>query len=338
MPAQDKAEHPGGCSALCLETRICGPGRSVCASEPLKGGTRAGRGHPLSARVSCLLPLVHPRQEISQDEPGGGAEGGEGHLPRPGILRGYDDQGGGHHEAQDAVEGRGVMPPEEPGHQPCKQGDGQKHPRQGGGEDQEVQPGQPLQHGLVEPQGHHHGGGGHAGDHHPHAPQGPAEVVPPEAGLHLDADHPADVEQPGEHRRRAEEEAPPGGGGAALLPRLPEQGGGGARDQADEEPGGGRGGEGDGGGDALGKAHEARRPAQPQGDEHFPVLRHRPPGPGQHLHKGPVDVEHHRQHPAGNPRQNGPRADQHAAEEVPEPVGPPLLPFVHRPVSPSRPV
>ncbi len=227
------------------------------------------------------------------------------------------------------MEGHGVVPPEEPGHQPGQQGDGEKHPRQGSGEDQKVQPRQPLQHGPVEPQGHHDGGGGHAGDDHPHAPQGAAEVVPPEIRLHLDVDHPADVEKPREHRRRAEEEAPPGGGGAALLPRLPEEGGGRPRDEADEQPIGHRVGEGHGGGDALGHTQKARRPPQAQGDQHPPVPGNRLPRPGQHLHKGPVDAEHHRQHPAGDPRQNGPRANQRAAEEVPEPVGPPPLPLVH---------
>ncbi len=44
----------------------------------------------------------------------------------------------------------------------------------------------------------------------------------------------------------------------------------------------------------------------PMGKNHRQYLGMASLGVGQHLHKGAVDVEHHRQHPAGNPRRMAP--------------------------------
>ena len=91
-----------------------------------------------------------------------------------------------------------------------------------------------------------------------------------------------------------------------------------SQNEADEEPGGGRLGPDHGGGDALGKAQEAHGPAEAQRDGPAPVLRDGGLGVGQGLHKGLVDPEDHRQHPAGDPRQDGSRPDEGPTEEVPQ--------------------
>ncbi len=49
------------------------------------------------------------------------------------------------------LESDGVVIPEEPAHQPCQQQDCQHHPRQAGGEHQEVQPASPSSMGWYSP-------------------------------------------------------------------------------------------------------------------------------------------------------------------------------------------
>ena len=273
------------------------------------------------AMIALILdPLIQPGHKEGQQEAADAADRRQHDLPCAHITGGDDDQCGGQHDAEDPVEGDGVVLPEEPAHQPCQQQDRQHHPRQAGGEHQEVQPGQPLQHGLVQPQGHHHRGGGHARDHQAHAPQGAAEVIPPEVGLHSDADHFSYVKQAEKDSGGAHRHADPGAQAPSLLPRLPEEGGDRAHDQADEQPGGNGAGDVDGGGDPLGKAQKADGAPQADGQEPPPVFGDGLPGVGQHLHKGTVDVEHHRQHPAGDPRQDGAGPDQDAAQQVPQPA------------------
>ena len=218
------------------------------------------------------------------------------------------------------MESDGVVLPEEPAHQPCQQQDCQHHPRQAGGEHQEVQPGQPFQHGLVQPQGHHYRGGGQPWNHQTHAPKGAAEVIPPEIGFHGDANHFSYVKQTEEDGAGAHRHADPRADAASLLPRLPEERWDRAHDQADEQPGSDGAGHVDGRGDALGQAQKADGAPQPDGQKPPPVFGDGLPGMGQHLHKGTVDVEHHRQHPAGNPRQDGAGPDQDAAQQVPQPA------------------
>ena len=45
----------------------------------------------------------------------------------------------------------------------------------------------------------------------------------------------------------------------------------------------------------------------------------------QQLHKGLVNAEHHRQYAAGYPWQNGARADEHAAQQVTQPMDDEIL-------------
>ena len=52
-------------------------------------------------------------------------------------------------------------------------------------------------------------------------------------------------------------------------------------------------------------------------------------GVGQYLHKGTVDVKHHRQHAAGHTGQNRPGADQDAAEQISQPMDCPATSLAH---------
>ena len=86
----------------------------------------------------------------------------------------------------------------------------------------------------------------------------------------------------------------------------------------------------------LAKPRKPRTPPRPMGMNHRQYLGIGRPGVGQHLHKGAVDVEHHRQHTAGHPRQNGAGPDQDPAQQVPQPADAKILiplslstPFLH---------
>ena len=218
------------------------------------------------------------------------------------------------------MEGNGVMPPEKPAHQPGQQQNRQDHSRQAGREYQQIQSGQSLQHRLVQSQRHHHGRRGHPGDHHTHAPQCAAEIIPPEIGLHCHADDFSHIEQAEKYCQRTYRHAHPGSGGPSLLASLPEERGDRSHDQSNKKPGGHGTGDVDGRRNSLGKAQKAQAPAKAQRDKPFPVPWDRRPWMGQCLHQRPVNVKYHRQHAAGDTGQNGSRSDQHTAQQIPQPA------------------
>ena len=187
--------------------------------------------------------------------------------------------------------------------------------------------GQALQHGLVQPQSHHHRGSGHAGNDHAHPPQNAAEIVPPKIGRHGYLRDAAHVKEACEHAAGTYRQTHPGGSPPPFLSRLPEQGGHRAHNEADEQPGGSRFRPGKTSGNALSKPQKPHAPAQGQGQKPPPVPGDGAPGMGQNLHKGTVNIEHHRQYAAGNTGQDGAGADEKTAQQVPQPVHDSILVF-----------
>ena len=212
------------------------------------------------------------------------------------------------------------IPPEQPGDTPGQQDHRNGKPRQTRREHHKVHAGKAVHHRLVKPQCHHDRRRGHARDDDAHAPQDTAEIIPPEVWLHGDLHYMLYIKKSEKHRRSTQHQTHPGPAAAALLARLPEKGRDGPHDQPDKEPGGNGIRPVHAGGDAPGQPEKADAPADAQRRQPPPILGQRRSRMGQNLHEGPVNVKHHRQHAAGNSRQNGACADEHTAQKVAQPV------------------
>ncbi len=185
----------------------------------------------------------------------------------------------------------------------------------------------PLGHGLVEPQEEEDGGGAQPWQEHAQPPHRSAEQEQPRSRLEEGVLGPLVQHlEEGERQGQGEDKPHPGG----RLPLLPpdglmEEGGHGAENEPGEEGHGGPRGDGKQVFHHPGQEDKPHQSPADQREEETQVPPQGGQGVGEQLDHRLIQPEGQAEHPAADPREDGPGADDHPLEQQePHPRGGPV--------------